>query len=91
MASQNLIFFETFFNQYFFLTFPYILPSWFGVLLLLLFLFTEVTLECFRFTKSLRMQDAHIKILLEICVNFHFKVNGIQNEDVEIIPVSINI
>lgn len=25
------------------------------------------------------------------CVNFHFKAKGMQNEDVEIIPSSINI
>jgi len=68
------------------LTFPYILPSFF------FFLFIEMTLECFSFTKSVQVQDDHMKIPWERhCVNFHFKANEMQNEGVEIISWLINI
>ena len=69
------------------LTFPYISPSC-GFS----FLFIEMTLECFSFTKSVQVPDDHMKIPRERHrVNFHFKANEMQNEGVEIISWLINI
>lgn len=70
------------------LTFPYILPS----CCFFFFLFIEITLECFSFTKSVQVQDNHMKIPQERhCVNFHFKANEMQNKGMEIISWLINI